>query len=1197
MSSLRMSPRGFACLAVFLCIAAVTPAWADSRPAFLAPGLSFETLVGAVTMGPASDHQFDGAVAWNGTHHLVVWTDYRHGGSSGRIYAARVSPTGEVLDPAGVLISPIADKSTTPHVLFDGTNFFVVWHATRPGEAGDLILGAHVTPEGQLVEPTPRRLASAAPGSVYGKPTVAFSGSQYLVTWSEYAPDLGPTLRGTRLSSSGDVLDIMGLELGEGREPTVSWGGTDFLVVSTRGNLVQGTRVSVEGTSLGSFVISPPNAIFPVLPVVAFDGQNHLVVWEDQLTPLDFNRDILGARVSPEGIVLGTFIIHTNFAHQSMASVAFNGTHFLVAWHDMRYVDGVRYGGIHGARITTSGGVLDPNGRVLVANRRNFTASPCGMASTGTEFFVTWYGGKDEDKEDIRATRVSNTGTVLAESLLVSTSANRQEEPAVASDGNRTLLVWMEQRPFPQGTDLYGTLLSVEGVELTPGGFVISQTAGDQGDPAVAFDGTNYLVVWRDTRTGIETPRLHGRRISASGVPVRREFPIHAHRSFLDAPRLACGGGDCFAVWDEPPVSSGFGDIARGARVSPTDVVLDPLGIDLGGGAPESYPAVSFDGTNFLAVWEVHPSGSGVLRRLEAVRVSRAGTVLAPGRILVRQSELTPEKPSIAFDGTNHVIAWTEGGTVRALRVDTEGMVVDPEPWLLSSPGQEPPFWGQAQVAATGTSTLVYWLSSAPGDSTANLLLGARIDSASGTVDTPVELGTLALEYQLPSATSVGANRFLLAYQRFVGPPYAALRVHARMVDYDAAPLAVAPARGPSGGSNAKMCIPHPSAPEVAIEHPAQDVADDDLVNIVTDTPPADIQGEEGYVYVTSGLEDEHGQPGMWFPQSEQIDPMAFDRSEVLTEDTSVELILESLAADNDTLKYSLVELPRHGRLSGTTPNLVYTPHPDFHGEDYLTFRVSDGVTESTSAQVLLSVKPVNDAPVAMSREVTVSAEGPVELELEGRDVDGDIITFELSEGPSQGELTGTLPHVVYRPRAGASREDSFTFAVSDGEYTTFATVTLHITPVNHAPIASNARLTMKAGERRAVVLDARDADQDALTYSVSARPASGELSGKAPSMTYEAAPDFEGEVSLVFTVTDGAGLASTGTVRIQVEKSATYSIDSEPRLGALGCGAAPGSVTPLLLALVALCLLARRQPRVRCSKFIVNRPQQSMRA
>lgn len=55
-------------------------------------------------------------------------------------------------------------------------------------------------------------------------------------------------------------------------------------------------------------------------------------------------------------------------------------------------------------------------------------------------------------------------------------------------------------------------------------------------------------------------------------------------------------------------------------------------------------------------------------------------------------------------------------------------------------------------------------------------------------------------------------------------------------------------------------------------------------------------------------------------------------------------------------LTYAILDGPSSGVLSGTSPNLLYTPAANFEGPDLFTFRVSDGLKTSAPAEVSIMV-------------------------------------------------------------------------------------------------------------------------------------------------------------------------------------------------------------------------------------------------
>ncbi len=93
--------------------------------------------------------------------------------------------------------------------------------------------------------------------------------------------------------------------------------------------------------------------------------------------------------------------------------------------------------------------------------------------------------------------------------------------------------------------------------------------------------------------------------------------------------------------------------------------------------------------------------------------------------------------------------------------------------------------------------------------------------------------------------------------------------------------------------------------------------------------------------------------------------PKATAQSLTFNEDTSNNSItLAGTDADGDALTYEIVTSPTHGSLSGTAPNLTYTPTANYFGNDSFSFTVNDGTVDSSPAIVSITVNDVVEPDV-----------------------------------------------------------------------------------------------------------------------------------------------------------------------------------------------------------------------------------------
>ncbi|MEO3761589.1 Ig-like domain-containing protein, partial [Mycobacterium sp. B14F4] len=279
----------------------------------------------------------------------------------------------------------------------------------------------------------------------------------------------------------------------------------------------------------------------------------------------------------------------------------------------------------------------------------------------------------------------------------------------------------------------------------------------------------------------------------------------------------------------------------------------------------------------------------------------------------------------------------------------------------------------------------------------------------------------------------------------------------------------------------------------------------------------------------------------------------------VLTNDTDADLGAGTELTVTDYTQ------PAHGTVAlNPTGTFTYTPDANYNGTDTFTYTVSDeaspwhlhglggllfGGGHTSTTTVTITVTPVNDAPVANPDTYTTAEDTSVLIDAVGNDTDpdGDSLDRKLVTGPAHGTLAeiNDGPNSggwTYTPDADFRGTDTFTYHVTDGTLTSnTATVTITVTPVNDAPVASPDSYTTAEDTALTVSIpngvtgNDTDADDDALTSTVIEPPEHGTLNFNSDgTFTYTPNANFNGDDTFTYHATDGT-LSDTATVTITV--------------------------------------------------------------
>jgi len=110
--------------------------------------------------------------------------------------------------------------------------------------------------------------------------------------------------------------------------------------------------------------------------------------------------------------------------------------------------------------------------------------------------------------------------------------------------------------------------------------------------------------------------------------------------------------------------------------------------------------------------------------------------------------------------------------------------------------------------------------------------------------------------------------------------------------------------------------------------------------------------------------------------------PIVDSQTFVINEDTSQPITLTASDADADPLTFGLALPPTNGIVTGSGPNLTYTPNTNYWGADKFFFFVNDGKGNSVTSYVAMTVVAVTD--LGYSRLSSQGTNGQLQLSLLG---------------------------------------------------------------------------------------------------------------------------------------------------------------------------------------------------------------------
>nr|HPQ33881.1 Ig-like domain-containing protein [Tenuifilaceae bacterium] len=326
--------------------------------------------------------------------------------------------------------------------------------------------------------------------------------------------------------------------------------------------------------------------------------------------------------------------------------------------------------------------------------------------------------------------------------------------------------------------------------------------------------------------------------------------------------------------------------------------------------------------------------------------------------------------------------------------------------------------------------------------------------------------------------------------------------------------------------------------------------------NTITFTPIQGFVGEATFRYTVTDKDGENDDALVTVNVKEGVNyvPNAVNDQATTTINTSVDV---AILANDSGFEDGFGEITIHNEPPFGTVEInenrtvTYTPSPNFVGVETFTYTVSDidGDFDIATVTVTVTEKP-NSVPVANDDRRGTSFNTAVDIDVLFNDLglDDEPITVEVSTAPIADQGTAVVNEnntVTFTPKTGFIGFANFVYTITDADgERDDATVTVSVKEgENYVPNAvdDNATTIVNTPVDIAVVANDTGFEDGFGDLAIHIAPQFGTATIKDRSVTYTPSPNFIGEETFVYVVSDADGDYDIATVTVTVTDKPNY--------------------------------------------------------